>query len=109
MATLLWYQMPKSGGFASSPSSSCGVVVVYNTPIGFNIETSYLIQISFYLYFRRHLCISIAGTGDCNFDDGWCGWTQLDEDNFDWSKGTGSTGTPHTGPQSDHTSHNGNK
>ncbi|XP_033751988.1 MAM and LDL-receptor class A domain-containing protein 1-like [Pecten maximus] len=44
---------------------------------------------------------------DCNFDNGICTWTQNKDDQFDWTRKRGSTGTGGTGPSSDHTSGSG--
>ena len=32
-----------------------------------------------------------------------CGWTQDTNDDFDWRKNSGSTGSASTGPTNDHT------
>ncbi|XP_041480940.1 MAM and LDL-receptor class A domain-containing protein 1-like [Lytechinus variegatus] len=40
---------------------------------------------------------------DCNFDSGFCGWTQDSTDSFNWILNHGSTGSQDTGPSSDHT------
>nr|XP_054770411.1 MAM and LDL-receptor class A domain-containing protein 1-like [Lytechinus pictus] len=40
---------------------------------------------------------------DCNFDSGFCGWTQDSTDYFDWTLRSGSTPSVNTGPSSDHT------
>lgn len=39
----------------------------------------------------------------CNFELDLCNWIQDDQDNFDWSYGSGVTSTVGTGPSSDHT------
>ena len=40
----------------------------------------------------------------CNFEDtALCGYKQLKNDNFDWSRTTGTTSTAGTGPTNDHT------
>ncbi|XP_066508130.1 MAM and LDL-receptor class A domain-containing protein 1-like [Hoplias malabaricus] len=44
---------------------------------------------------------------DCNFDNNFCTWDQLLTDVFDWTRHTGSTPTPRTGPSSDHTTGSG--
>ncbi|XP_022096408.1 MAM and LDL-receptor class A domain-containing protein 1-like [Acanthaster planci] len=42
---------------------------------------------------------------DCDFENGFCSWTQLTspDDQFDWRWQTGSTGSTNTGPVADHT------
>ncbi|CAC5399334.1 unnamed protein product [Mytilus coruscus] len=41
---------------------------------------------------------------DCNFEnDLLCNWEQGKEDEFDWTRNSGWTSTPSTGPFSDHT------
>lgn len=44
---------------------------------------------------------------DCNFESGLCTWTQAKDDQFDWTRVRGSTGTLNTGPTSDHTTGSG--
>lgn len=45
------------------------------------------------------LCVAAT----CTFQDGICGYTQDTGDSFDWTRGSGATVTPNTGPASDHT------
>ncbi|XP_031550202.1 chymotrypsin-like elastase family member 2A [Actinia tenebrosa] len=55
-------------------------------------------------------CFAIAVSavpGDCSFDFDLCGYQQDPNDNFDWRFMTGSTASPSTGPQSDHTTGRG--
>uniref|UniRef100_A0A2C9KDP3 MAM domain-containing protein n=1 Tax=Biomphalaria glabrata TaxID=6526 RepID=A0A2C9KDP3_BIOGL len=40
---------------------------------------------------------------DCNFESGFCGWVQDTQDQFDWSRSQGPTGSTQTGPLIDHT------
>ncbi|XP_060577971.1 MAM domain-containing glycosylphosphatidylinositol anchor protein 2-like [Ruditapes philippinarum] len=42
----------------------------------------------------------------CTFDDGLCNWRQDQSDGFDWTRETGQTNTPLTGPPSDHNTEN---
>ncbi|EDV27491.1 uncharacterized protein TRIADDRAFT_53234 [Trichoplax adhaerens] len=39
----------------------------------------------------------------CNFESGYCGWTNVGFDNFDWTRRSGSTYSINTGPDYDHT------
>ncbi|XP_072021501.1 hyalin-like [Amphiura filiformis] len=43
----------------------------------------------------------------CNFESGWCGYEQADDDEFDWRLQSGATGSSLTGPSFDHTIGNG--
>ena len=45
--------------------------------------------------------VSVACRGHCNFDGGFCGWTNDVDDDFDWRLGRGSTNGA-TGPSRDH-------
>ena len=48
-------------------------------------------------------------SGTCNFDGGFCEWINLPlGDEFDWALNSGKTGTILTGPENDHTGHDGN-
>ena len=40
---------------------------------------------------------------ECDFEDGWCGYTQATDDEFDWTRLSGRTGSSSTGPSFDHT------
>ncbi|XP_072182120.1 MAM and LDL-receptor class A domain-containing protein 1-like [Diadema setosum] len=39
---------------------------------------------------------------ECDFEINFCGWTQDENNAFQWQRRTGSTPTPNTGPTSDH-------
>lgn len=44
----------------------------------------------------------------CNFEEDWCGWTNVDEKVLEWTRHKGSAPRNNsTGPQSDHTYKNG--
>ena len=42
-------------------------------------------------------------TEECDFEAGFCEWTQDNKDNFNWEIGQNGTVTEGTGPQFDHT------
>ncbi|XP_071492659.1 MAM and LDL-receptor class A domain-containing protein 1-like [Diadema antillarum] len=44
---------------------------------------------------------------DCDFESGLCGWLQLTDDDFDWTRENGGTPSSSTGPSGDHTTGNG--
>ncbi|XP_038071785.1 ALK tyrosine kinase receptor-like [Patiria miniata] len=49
-------------------------------------------------------CGVIPFGGACSFEDGWCGWHNvIQDDDFDWTRHNGSTRTSNTGPSYDHT------
>lgn len=39
----------------------------------------------------------------CDFEDGSCNWQQQADDDLDWVRQSGSSPTPNTGPDTDHT------
>ena len=48
--------------------------------------------------------------GDCNFENGKCTWTNMQnivDDEFDWTRGSGGTASRFTGPTTDHTTNSG--
>ncbi|XP_071965542.1 MAM and LDL-receptor class A domain-containing protein 1-like [Antedon mediterranea] len=49
---------------------------------------------------------TVYDDGNCNFEDGWCDYTQEIYDDFDWSRKRGSTSSFGTGPSTDHTYNN---
>lgn len=40
----------------------------------------------------------------CDFEEGSCNWQQQSDDDADWTRASGATPNPNTGPDSDHTS-----
>jgi hypothetical protein len=44
---------------------------------------------------------------DCTFELDFCGYTQLQDDEFNWDRIKGGTDTTHTGPGYDHTTGDG--
>uniref|UniRef100_A0A8C6TCS7 MAM domain-containing protein n=1 Tax=Neogobius melanostomus TaxID=47308 RepID=A0A8C6TCS7_9GOBI len=77
------------------------VKVLRNSCTKFSLKIYYFHIIYCYLF-----CIAWSSIG-CSFEDGLCSWLQGAEDNLDWTLGSGSTGTPNTGPTGDHTTGNG--
>ncbi|XP_072014801.1 MAM and LDL-receptor class A domain-containing protein 1-like [Amphiura filiformis] len=45
--------------------------------------------------------------GECDFEDDTCTWLQSEDDDFDWTRFTGSTPSLYTGPSRDHTTGSG--
>ena len=52
-----------------------------------------------------HFIFLVPSQYDCNFEQNLCSWAQITngQDNFDWTRFHGSTGTAGTGPTTDHT------
>eukprot|EP00057_Strongylocentrotus_purpuratus_P018006 XP_011672480.1 PREDICTED: MAM and LDL-receptor class A domain-containing protein 2 [Strongylocentrotus purpuratus] len=46
---------------------------------------------------------SLPDTHNCDFENGFCNWTHDINNDFDWTRASGSTGSVGTGPSSDHT------
>lgn len=44
-----------------------------------------------------------SGTAQCDFSTSFCYWSQDNNDQFNWQRQSGSTGTSNTGPSRDHT------
>ncbi|XP_012522088.2 ALK tyrosine kinase receptor [Monomorium pharaonis] len=51
-------------------------------------------------------CDKIPKNARCNFENGWCGWTNVPERPLNWTLNQGSTPTERTGPNYDHTYRN---
>ena len=72
-----------------------------------------------YCYSEAQTCDLVNDCGDntdetscknvrCNFDAGLCNWKNVNgEDDFDWTRNQGSTGSYGTGPSTDHTTGTG--
>ncbi|XP_052216260.1 MAM domain-containing glycosylphosphatidylinositol anchor protein 2-like isoform X2 [Dreissena polymorpha] len=60
--------------------------------------------ISYYLSIGTLWIASLASSRsiNCTFDADLCQWTQAKNDDFDWTRHTGSTPTDGTGPTTDH-------
>lgn len=53
---------------------------------------------------KQYFFISLAPTQyDCDFEKDLCTWNQSPDDDFDWIRAQGPTGTAMTGPVVDHT------
>ncbi|CAG5126615.1 unnamed protein product, partial [Candidula unifasciata] len=52
---------------------------------------------------RNGKCTSKGVSCNCDFQMGMCSWTNSQNDSMDWLPESGSTDSPDTGPQSDHT------
>ncbi|XP_006821082.1 MAM and LDL-receptor class A domain-containing protein 2-like [Saccoglossus kowalevskii] len=48
-------------------------------------------------------CSSSYSIFDCDFEGDFCGWNQTTDDELEWIRNQGDTGSPHTGPYEDHT------
>ncbi|KAL6257987.1 hypothetical protein P5V15_011582 [Pogonomyrmex californicus] len=55
---------------------------------------------------RVQLRYKIPENARCNFEKGWCGWTNVPERPLNWTLHRGSTPTDRTGPHYDHTYRN---
>lgn len=44
----------------------------------------------------------------CDFETDFCDWTNLNDDEFDWQRDRGGTGSGNTGPSNDHTTKSSN-
>lgn len=55
------------------------------------------------IFQARFFSFTAPSTYDCHFESGLCTWTQAKDDQFDWTRTTGGTGTGQTGPSNDHT------
>ena len=53
------------------------------------------------------MLIAAPSQYDCNFEKDLCLWGQSPDDDFDWIRAQGPTGTTMTGPTIDHTTGSG--
>ncbi|XP_011304808.1 ALK tyrosine kinase receptor isoform X2 [Fopius arisanus] len=51
-------------------------------------------------------CDKVPETARCNFEHGWCGWTNAPDSQLQWTLHRGSTPSERTGPSYDHTYRN---
>ena len=68
---------------------------------------------SFYLWasegkvvfvFKKKCIFHLFHSAECTFEDpGLCGWTNMKNDDLDWTRANAGTATFGTGPQFDHT------
>lgn len=49
------------------------------------------------------ILFSDVGPDDCTFENGLCGFTNVDGDDFNWTQRLGKTPSSRTGPEVDHT------
>ncbi|XP_078351318.1 MAM and LDL-receptor class A domain-containing protein 1-like [Oculina patagonica] len=60
------------------------------------------------LILNNNCAIATQVNRSCDFESGLCdGWRQSSADDFDWTRRTGSTASPNTGPDKDHTDGSG--
>ena len=53
--------------------------------------------------FRVNRLYYITGGYSCNFENGYCNYTQSKTDVFDWTRSYGQSQSSGTGPNNDHT------
>ena len=63
--------------------------------------------LTFFLFFYFYLFFALVGPSSCDFDRSMCGFVQDKSDKFDWTRHSGTTSSPNTGPSSDHTGKSG--
>lgn len=78
----------------------------------FIYKVLYISILTQYLHYKENFHVTSGivlapSQWDCNFESGLCTWTQAKDDQFDWTRVRGSTGTTNTGPTSDHTTGSG--
>ncbi|CAD5112317.1 DgyrCDS1543 [Dimorphilus gyrociliatus] len=83
--------------------------VCYITRITKDTAGSVLIDSNVTNYFERERCNGEKSAVSCNFDDDqeFCKFYQDTDDDFDWARHKGQTGTFKTGPSEDHTTGRG--
>ena len=58
-------------------------------------------------YNKPYNCRTVGNVADCDFEAGWCQYTQAQDDDFDWNRNNGRTLSTYTGPDVDHTTGTG--
>jgi len=69
----------------------------------FSVPSLRYIYIFKQLDIRKHFADKIPENARCNFEDGWCGWTNVPGRPLNWTRHSGPTPTDRTGPSYDHT------
>ncbi|PIK60270.1 putative MAM and LDL-receptor class A domain-containing protein 1 [Apostichopus japonicus] len=106
-------EIPSEGGIAIDDIAF--VDCAFNTATS-TCDTGYNRCNSGYCYSQDYKCdfqtdccgettdeTSCSAYNSCDFENGWCDWTQVTNDEFDWRRHQGSTSSDRTGPSFDHT------